>query len=136
MGSTNFATRALTPDRQYPLVGVVRFDWSKLEAGVNDLLSIPGNAIVTGGAVIVQTAWDSGTTATLDIGNSEEDDEYTGTAVDLTTVGITQLDVTGYQYPTPDVLIGTFAETGDAAEAGEALLYVEYIIEGRGGEIQ
>lgn len=137
MASTNFATRTMNPDRQYPLVAVVRFSFESVPVGESTpVLSLPGNAIVTGGALVVQTAWDSAGTAVVDLGDSTDPDEYLD-GVDLKTLGRTALTLTGFQYATPDTLSALVAEgVGATATAGEALLFVEYIIEGRGGEIQ
>lgn len=139
MASTSFATRKMTPDRQYPLVAVVRFDFEKLAAaedGIANMLQLPGNAIVTGGALHVLTAWDSAGTATLSLGDDDSATRYLSTA-NLKAAARTAITLPNFQHQVPTILFGTFAEgAGDSAEQGEALLIVEYIIEGRGGEIQ
>lgn len=120
---------------QYPLQAVIRFDFSDLVdgSGVPAHL-LPTGGTVTGGAVVVQTPWDSGTTATLDVGDADDDDRYTATAVDLTTAGRTALTLTGFQNAGPTELVLSLAETGTAATEGEAYIELTVVMEGRVNE--
>ena len=42
-----------------------------------EAFDLPGNAILFGGDVVVKTAWNSATTATLKLGDATDDDRYT-----------------------------------------------------------
>jgi hypothetical protein len=123
--------------RQYPLVHEIAFDYTNVsETGVAvAAVALPPNSEVTGGALIVDTAWDTGTTAALDIGDSTTAARY-GSAIDLKTAARTALTLTGYLNTGGlDVKIKP-ALVGTAATAGAARLLVEYIIKDRGNEAQ
>lgn len=92
---------------------------------------LPANAIITGGDVVVGTAWNSGTTATLKLGDAADDDRYTAAAIDLKTAGRTALTVTGLKYLTATTLNALVAQTGAAATAGSARICIHYYVEGR-----
>ncbi len=96
-----------------------------------DAIDVPANAIVVGGDVTVVTAWNSATTATLDLGDATDDDRYTGTAVDLKTLGRTALTLTGYKHTVEEMLKALISQTGAAATAGKARITVQYVVEGR-----
>jgi hypothetical protein len=130
------ASNVKNVNRQWPLTSVTRITFKGLANGeAVALTGLPGNAVVVGGELIVQTAWDSETSAELDIGDAATDDRY-GDGIDLKTLGRTALTLDGYQMVTPGDILGTLAEVGDAATEGEALLIVQYVVEGRGGEVQ
>ena len=75
-------------DRQYSL-------WAEVEiafddgldvaqaASVQDLLDIPGGAVVVGGEIVVTEAWNAGTSAVVDIGDGDDPDRYTSSPVNL-----------------------------------------------------
>ena len=122
-------------DYQYPLAAVVRFDFADLVAdeGVPAHLLPPGGTI-TGGAVVVETAWDSGTSATLKVGDEDDDDRYTSTAVDITAAGRTALTLTGHKYDVPTELELLLTEVGTAATEGEGYIELTLVMEGRTNE--
>lgn len=123
-------------NRQWPLYATVRITFEDLVDGeAVALTGLPGDAVVISGELTIQTAWDSGTSAALDVGDSDTADRYAA-AVDLTTTGRTALTLSGYQTTIPGDILGTLAEDGTAAEAGEAVLIVGYVVEGRGNEVQ
>lgn len=94
-------------------------------------ISLPANAIVVGGDVTVLEAWDSGTSATLKLGDADDDDRYTGTPVNLKNAGRTALTLTGYKHAIDEFLKATFAQEGTAATQGKARITVLYVVEGR-----
>ena len=96
-----------------------------------EAFDLPGNAILLGGDVVVKTAWNSATTATLKLGDAADDDRYTASAIDLTTAGRTALTLTGYKHTTAQALKALIAQTGAAATAGAARITISYYVEGR-----
>lgn len=91
---------------------------------------LPANAILVDGDVVVKTAWNSATTATLKLGDAADDDRYTASAIDLKTVGRTALTVTGFIH-SAEVLKALIAQTGAAATAGAARISIQYYVAGR-----
>jgi len=121
---------------QYPVVASVSFTYADLTTTVvEDLCQIPAGATVVGGEIIVDTAWDSATSATLDIGDDGDDDRYTGTIINLKTAGRTALTLTGYKYTETDTVDATPTITG-ATTAGAARINIMYVVEGRSHEVQ
>ena len=92
---------------------------------------LPGNAILLGGDVVVKTAWNSATTATLKLGDATDDDRYTSSAIDLKTAGRTALTLTGYKHTVAEALKALIAQTGTAATAGALRITLLYMVEGR-----
>ena len=94
-------------------------------------MDIPFNAIVVGGDLVVTTAWNTGTTATLSVGDVTLATRY-ATTVDLKTAARTALTLAGFTHTnTEKVLNGTTALVGGAATAGAARLTVLYYIKNR-----
>ena len=117
--------------RQELITAFVDFTYADIptNAAVYDALDLPANAIVSGGDLVVTTAWNS-TTATLSVGDASSATRYTP-AVDLKTAGRTALTLTGFTHTnTEKVLKGTNAITGTAT-AGAARLTVQYYVKGR-----
>ena len=81
--------------------------------------------------MVVKTAWNSATTATLKLGDATDDDRYTASAIDLKTAGRTALTLTGYKHTVAEALKALIAQTGAAATAGEARITISYYVEGR-----
>lgn len=96
-----------------------------------EAFDLPANAILIGGDVVVKTAWNSATTATLKLGDAGDDDRYTSSAIDLKTAGRTALTLTGYKHTTAQALKALIAQTGTAATAGAARITISYFVEGR-----
>lgn len=88
-------------------------------------IELPGNAIVVGGFINVTEAFDAATTATLSLGDVDSANRYAN-AVDLKTLGKTDLTVTGYLNPRLGDLIAAFTEDG-ASTVGKLMVVVEYI---------
>lgn len=94
-------------------------------------IDLPGGAILVGGDVTVLTAWNSATSATLKLGDTADDDRYTGTPIDLKTAGRTALTVTGWRHPIAESLKALLAQAGAAATAGQARISIQYYVLGR-----
>lgn len=123
-------------DYQWPLnSGLLSFDFEDLVDGEGVAVALlPPGAVITGGFVTVQTAWDSGTSADLDVGDSDDPNRYTATSVDLTSTGVTELDLTGYKHANPEDLLLELTEGGTAATEGEAYITFTIVMEDRVSE--
>ena len=86
---------------------------------VQPAIELPDGAIVTGGSVMVTEVFNAATTATLDLGDSVDEDRYTPTPLDLKTLGAKALLPTGYVMPLTADLLATYASTGTAATTGQ-----------------
>lgn len=133
---------------QYPLVA--EFTFNALDTIVNtagaetsfnatalvaDIVPLPVGATVIGGEVVVETAYGTTGTATLKVGDSVDDDEYTASAVDLKTPGRTALTLTGYRYTASNAVRVTLALADSAAgNAGKATVRLMYVLDGRANE--
>lgn len=128
---------AITKDvnRQEVIAAKVTLTFATLasDAAVAEgIIQVPEGAIVVGGYINVKTAFDSTTSDVIDIGDGADDDRYTATPVDLTSLGVTALDVTGYQYTAQDNIdVEWTAGSTGTATAGEAEVVVQYIVAGR-----
>ena len=121
---------------QYPAVAQIVIPFGDVDTGVEQAAcELPAGAIVVGGEVVVTTAYDSATSATLDLGDAADPDRYTATPVDLKSAGATALDVTGYQYAETEDATATITLTG-ATAAGSVTVNVMYVVAGRGHEVQ
>lgn len=132
---------AITKDtsRQTPLVASVDFTYADIPttATVYEAIDLPPNAVVLSGTLFITTAWNSGTTATVDIGDTTDPDRYTASPLDLTTTAPAglALDVAGGKSVSNASIDLTTVFAGTAATAGAATLVVQYIIEGRANEV-
>jgi hypothetical protein len=126
---------ALTKDsgRQQPLVAYLEFTYATLASGVNSAVDVPAGAIVTGGGLVITTAFDSGTTDLLEVGDGVQDDDYlvAGVADNGSTAQYIAFTPTGYQYTTNDSIDIKWTPVGTAATAGAGYMWVQYIVDGR-----
>lgn len=128
---------ATNDTRQWPLYDVVDFTFGDLTSGTGVKFSeVPDNAVVIGGSLTVLEAWDSGTSATVILGDEDDDDRYTSSAIDLTTLGTTALTVTGFKHTALTDLLAELTEVGAAAAAGQARVVIGYIVTDRANEVQ
>ena len=114
-------------NRQSVSAAEVVINLADLDGTAQAAVELPAGAIVVGGAAYVSTAFDAQTTATLKVGDAVDDDRYTGTALDLKTVGGKALVPTGYVMPAQGDVLVTYASTGTAATEGTLRLVVQYI---------
>ena len=130
---------ALFPDtRQYPLVAVVDFTQADLPTGVEvPVLQLPQNSVVTQIDVVIDTAFDSVTSDTIDVGDTTLTTRYS-TSINGQTAGSIQAGVpTGFQTTAAEpniTLLNT--QVGGEGSAGVGRLIVEYFIDGRANENQ
>ncbi len=128
------AKLSLNPGRQYPLVAEATISVAEMnETGVAiAAIQLPGGAVVTGGAVIVDTAFDAAT-ATVNVGDAAVGNRYKS-AVNVVALGLTALVPTGYVSDgKPVVVTPTFA---DAVTTGSLRLQVTYMVGDRANEAQ
>lgn len=125
------------PDtRQTVLVATVDFTYLDLAAsGVGTVAcALPQGAVVTGGQLIIDTAFDGSVSVGAEIGDADTAARYLGSTSILST-GRTALVPTGYQVVNANrnVLIEvTLGGTANTQGAGR--LQVEYVVEGRSVE--
>lgn len=128
--------------RQYPLVARVDFTFADFDAGavtastIFEAMDMPANAIVTGGALVVTTAFVGTTAATADVGDGGDPDRYSASPIDLMTLGRTALTLTGYKNTAADTIDMDVILTVAAATAGAGYLEVQYVIADRANEVQ
>jgi hypothetical protein len=119
--------------RQEVISAIVDFTFADAPttATAYDAIDLPVNAIVVGGDLVVTTAWNTATSATLAVGDVTTTNRYLA-ATDLKTVGRTPLVPTGFTHTSVENLLkGLTAFVGAAATAGAARLRVDYIVKGR-----
>ena len=122
---------------QWPLVAVVPWVFGDLVTAVaTAIANLPGDAIVTGGEIVVDVGTDFGTSCTLDVGDDADPDRYTASPVDLQTPGRTALTLTGYKMVVSDDLVATPVIVGAAATVGSGRIIVQYVREGRSNEVR
>ena len=128
------APLALNPGRQYLLVAEVTIAAAHMNesAVAVSAMALPVGAVVTGGSVIVDTAFDAAT-AVLDVGDVASANRYKND-VNIAATGITALVPTGYVSAGKPILVTpVFA---DAVTVGSLRLQVHYVIGGRANEAQ
>ena len=120
--------------RQYPLVAEVTIGVANMNesAVAVTAIDLPYGAVVTGGAVIVDTAFDAAT-AVLDVGDAASANRYKND-VNIAATGLTALVPTGYVSDGAPILVTpVFA---DAVTVGSVRVQVTYVISGRAHEAQ
>lgn len=128
------APLVLNPGRQYPLVAEVTITAAYMNesAVAVPAMTLPVGAVVIGGSVIVDTAFDAAT-AVLDVGDVASANRYKND-VNIAATGITALVPTGYVSAGKPILVTpVFA---DAVTVGSLRLQVHYVIGGRANEAQ
>ena len=127
---------AITKDggRQYPLVAKVSFTYADLVSGsAIEAVDIPGGATVTGGALVITTAFDSVTSdnATVQVGS----DTLLG-STSVAAVGQTLFTEGAAEVTAKDTVDITWTQVGGGTSAGAGYLIVEYILDNRSNEVQ
>lgn len=123
--------------RQYIVVAQMDFLFSDLVTAVaKPVIDVTGGNSVCGGALIVETVWNSATSDVLDIGDGVDPNEYTSSQIDLTALGRTALTLTGYTYAAKDTIDLTWTGVGTAPTTGAARLEVEILTDGKAHETQ
>lgn len=101
---------------------------------VLDAISLPPNANVIGGEIVVETAGVGPTAYTLSVGDSGSATRY-ASAVDLKTAARTALTLTGFRGAGENIRL-TMNVTVANASAGKATVRVLYTVQNRSSEVQ
>ena len=122
-------------NRQYELSAHVPFTYDDFESGVaQEAVKLPAGAIVTGGELVITTAFNAATSDTLTVGDGNTADLY-ATGVEGQAAARTALTLTGYAYTEGDTVDVTLTSVGTPTQ-GAGYLVVKYIKPGRGQEVQ
>ena len=92
-------------------------------------VSLPPNAIVTGGAVVVKTALNSATSDVIDVGDSVSQNRYLNDG-NIHATGVVALVPTGYVHAGGDLTV-RWVGVGAVPTTGQLQLRVDYIQVGR-----
>lgn len=122
-------------EHQWPLYGYNEMLYSDFAtSATQNVIVLPEGSLVVRAFVLVTTPYNSATTATINVGDTAVPTRY-GSAVDLKTAGIKQLTPTGFITPAAGPVTVSFSQTGAAATAGAARVYVEYLVERKADEV-
>ena len=125
-------TNATSCARQEPLAFIRKFTLAEFVAASNVIdIAMPVNAVVTSGLITITTAFDSGTTDVIVIGDSATANRYK-TSLDLKTAAATAIVPTGYiSTAAVNTVRLTRTPVGTAAAAGEVMVNFTYLVLGR-----
>jgi len=122
-------------DTGYQTVHALRKRITFADSAVEKVVGVlPAYATVVGGGVHIITAFNAGTTNTIDVGRSTQtaDDNCYATALTAGAVGFIALDelaaTTNIQQTAECTVIATYDQTGGAATAGVADVIVLYVL--------
>lgn len=119
-------------ERQWPLAAMVPVGVENIGADNGVDLQLPPGALLVDLKVLATTAFNSGTTATLTVGDGTT---TFANAVDISTTGNKSVSNVPKYYPSGGKLSITLAQTGTDATAGEATVVATYVIRNRGNEV-
>lgn len=102
-------------------------------AKVVEVVTLPPNSVITGGELIVETAYDTTGTATVSVGDSSSAARYLG-ATSVKSAARTALVPTGFKNAGGLGIRLTFALADTAATVGKARVNVQYVIMDRANE--
>lgn len=123
-------------NRQAPVVAEVDFAFGDLTTTVaSNAIEVPQGAVVTGGFIVFDTAFNSETSDVFTVGDSGDADRYKA-SVDGSAAALTALVPTGYQYTATSNVSITWTGTGTAPTAGAGRLVIEYYVDGRSQHTQ
>ena len=127
---------AITKDsgRQWPLIAKMPFTYADADGVSVELIDMPGGATIVDGGVVIINAWDSATTAVLDLGDGTTGDLYVSNA-DAKATGSTAVIVSGGPSTVVDAVVLNITNTGTPT-VGDGYVWVAYIIDDRAQEVQ
>jgi hypothetical protein len=129
---------AITKDRgrQTVLTAMQHFTYDDFTSGVaTEAVDLPGGAYIISGELVITTAFNSGTSDAMEVGDSGG----VATLLSSTSVASTgRTDLTPPDAPlsAKDAVTIELTSVGAAATAGAGFLRVEYVIDGRANEVQ
>ena len=119
----------LDPNRQWVKKAWVTIPFSALTSGqAASAINMPPGAVITGGSVVVTTAFNSATSDALTVGDTTSATKYLSTD-NIHTTGLTALVPTGYVSQGEDLQV-TWTGVGAAPTAGSFTLGIDYYIQG------
>ncbi len=126
------------PARQELKVAEVAFTYLDLapSASVQPAIELPGGAVVVGGQLVIDTAFNSATNDQIAVGDAASAARYLGDTVVRTNGARTALVPTGFINTGPTDVTIRWTGTGAAPTAGAGRLQVEYYIRGRSTSTQ
>ena len=131
-------TIAKVDSRQDTLVAIVPFtfaDFAAHDGTLEDAIELPQNAIVVGGGIVIDTAFDGVTSDTITVGDAGAADRYAA-GVNAQAAAYTALTPTGFKMLAQgNVGIGN-TNVGGLATAGAGRLILEYVVDGRAHHTQ
>ena len=103
----------------------------KAAAGIFDIMTLPPGHQVVGGEVVVETVSDETGTATIKVGDDNDDDYYSnGSTVNIKSAARTALTPTGTKHTVSRPIRVTFANQNGNATAGVVRVTVSFIVPG------
>ena len=122
--------------RQDLLVADVDFTYADFTSGSPAAaIEVPAGAVVVGGFIVIDTAFDSATSDTIIVGDGGDDNRYAN-AVNGASAALTALTITGYEYTETDNIDIQWTGVGAAPSAGAGRLVVHYYVDGRAAQNQ
>lgn len=123
---------SINAERQPSRWAVQTINFNDLASGAaSAVVNLPVNAMVVGGAIVVNIAFNAGTSDTLSLGDSASATRY-ASAVNIHAAGRTALTLTGYKaLATTRQILATWTAVGAAPTAGSVEIHLEYIVAGR-----
>lgn len=124
---------------QYALVASQAFTLAELTSGTAvPLVKLPAGARVLGGMCVITTAFNSGTSDAMIIGDDGDTDRYAAVTAGSGALSANlykAITPTGYKYTAPNTVDLTWTGVGTAATTGAGTLYVMYVVDGRANEV-
>jgi hypothetical protein len=93
-------------------------------------IELPQGAVVVGGDVVVDTAWNSATSDVISVGDPVTYNRYLS-AQSIAAAARTAIVPTGYIYIAPTLISVRWVGAGTAPSAGAGRVRVDYIVRGR-----
>jgi len=136
------STITVPTTRQFPLSVVATFTYEDIATTVAvALFGLQVGSMITQLNLVINTSFDTGTTADCDFGDATTADRYNATIVELDGTALANPanppTITGASFVTTSAepsLLMTPTTTGDEPTAGSADLYATYIVKGRAHE--
>lgn len=121
-------------DTMVPKSGGAAVDFGATNTSATTFVTIPlpVGAVVTGGYIARTEPFDAATYS-ITIGDADDDNRYLA-AADLKAVGVTPLLTPGYVSMGQNIEV--IINAADACTTGEAIIVVEYVVDGRADEVQ
>lgn len=125
----NFDDQMVPASGGTAISGTTRVDFGKtnIAATVFNIINLPLDAVVVGGQLVVETAFDTASYA-VTIGDTTSTNRYLSTA-DRKAAALTALVPTGYRTIGEPIVIGI--TNADVCTTGKATVRLQYVIHGR-----